>query len=118
MMTSFAFIAGLIPLVIAEGAGMLSRRGVGTAVFGGMLASALVGIFLIPLALHRLPVAAGKGSAGWLSGIYRQTVNMVSAPAFARERGIQVEETRRGQAGAYRPSWRCEGVVQARHLMF
>ncbi|CDM59380.1 MULTISPECIES: efflux RND transporter permease subunit [Rhizobium] len=49
MMTSFAFIAGLIPLVIAEGAGMLSRRGVGTAVFGGMLASALVGIFLIPV---------------------------------------------------------------------
>ncbi|WP_438752091.1 efflux RND transporter permease subunit [Pararhizobium sp. O133] len=49
MMTSFAFIAGLIPLVIAEGAGMLSRRGVGTAVFGGMLGSALVGIFLIPM---------------------------------------------------------------------
>ena len=49
MMTSFAFIAGLIPLVGAEGAGMLSRRGVGTAVFGGMLAAAIVGIFLIPL---------------------------------------------------------------------
>jgi len=49
MMTSFAFIAGLIPLVIAEGAGMLSRRGVGTAVFGGMLGAALVGIFLIPV---------------------------------------------------------------------
>jgi multidrug efflux pump len=49
MMTSFAFIAGLVPLVVAEGAGMLSRRGVGTAVFGGMLAAALVGIFLIPL---------------------------------------------------------------------
>ncbi|PWK73866.1 multidrug efflux RND transporter permease subunit [Aminobacter sp. AP02] len=49
MMTSFAFIAGLIPLVIAEGAGMLSRRGVGTAVFGGMLGAAAVGIFLIPV---------------------------------------------------------------------
>jgi hydrophobe/amphiphile efflux-1 (HAE1) family protein len=49
MMTSFAFIAGLIPLVIATGAGMLSRRGVGTAVFGGMIAASLVGIFLIPL---------------------------------------------------------------------
>jgi multidrug efflux pump subunit AcrB len=49
MMTSFAFIAGLAPLVIATGAGMLSRRGVGTAVFGGMLAAALVGIFLIPV---------------------------------------------------------------------
>lgn len=49
MMTSCAFIAGLVPLVIAEGAGMLSRRGVGTAVFGGMLGAALVGIFLIPV---------------------------------------------------------------------
>jgi multidrug efflux pump subunit AcrB len=49
MMTSFAFIAGLVPLVIATGAGMLSRRGVGTAVFGGMIAASLVGIFLIPV---------------------------------------------------------------------
>jgi hydrophobe/amphiphile efflux-1 (HAE1) family protein len=49
MMTSFAFIAGLYPLVVATGAAMLSRRGVGTAVFGGMLAASLIGIFLIPL---------------------------------------------------------------------
>jgi hydrophobe/amphiphile efflux-1 (HAE1) family protein len=49
MMTSFAFIAGLVPLVIATGAGMLSRRGVGTAVFGGMLAASIVGIFFIPV---------------------------------------------------------------------
>ncbi len=48
MMTSFAFIAGLFPLVVATGAGELSRRGVGTAVFAGMIASALVGIFMIP----------------------------------------------------------------------
>jgi hydrophobe/amphiphile efflux-1 (HAE1) family protein len=48
MMTSFAFIAGLVPLVTADGAGMLSRRGVGTAVFGGMIAASLIGIFLIP----------------------------------------------------------------------
>ncbi len=48
LMTSFAFIAGLIPLVTAEGAAMLSRRAVGTGVAGGMLAAALIGIFLIP----------------------------------------------------------------------
>lgn len=48
MMTSFAFIAGLIPLVLADGAGMLSRNGVGTAVFGGMIASSAIGIMLIP----------------------------------------------------------------------
>jgi hydrophobe/amphiphile efflux-1 (HAE1) family protein len=49
MMTSFAFIAGLLPLVGAQGAGMLSRRAVGTAVFGGMLGAAIIGIFLIPV---------------------------------------------------------------------
>ncbi|WP_170519848.1 efflux RND transporter permease subunit [Ruegeria atlantica] len=48
MMTSFAFIAGLYPLVVADGASMLARRGVGTPVFGGMIAAALVGIFVIP----------------------------------------------------------------------
>jgi HAE1 family hydrophobic/amphiphilic exporter-1 len=49
MMTSFAFIAGLVPLVIASGAGSISRRSVGTPVFGGMLAAALLGVFLIPM---------------------------------------------------------------------
>jgi HAE1 family hydrophobic/amphiphilic exporter-1 len=49
MMTSFAFILGLVPLVIASGAGAASRRAVGTPVFAGMLASALVGVFVIPM---------------------------------------------------------------------
>lgn len=49
MMTSVAFILGLVPLVWAEGAAMLSRRGIGTAVFGGMIAASSIGIFLIPM---------------------------------------------------------------------
>ncbi|MFV0279373.1 MAG: efflux RND transporter permease subunit [Rhodoblastus sp.] len=49
MMTSFAFILGLLPLVRATGAGAATQRGVGTSVFGGMLASSMVGIFLIPV---------------------------------------------------------------------
>jgi len=49
LMTSFAFILGLVPLIIASGAGEASQRGVGTAVFGGMLVAACVGIFLIPM---------------------------------------------------------------------
>jgi len=48
-MTSFAFILGLLPLVIAQGAGALTRQAVGTPVFGGMIAAAVVGIFVIPL---------------------------------------------------------------------
>jgi hydrophobic/amphiphilic exporter-1 (mainly G- bacteria), HAE1 family len=49
MMTSFAFIFGLFPLVIAHGAGAATRRAVGTPVFGGMIFAAVFGIFLIPL---------------------------------------------------------------------
>ena len=49
LMTSIAFIFGLIPLVWAQGAGMLSRRAVGTAVFAGMIVASSIGVFLIPM---------------------------------------------------------------------
>jgi multidrug efflux pump len=49
MMTSFAFILGVVPLVIAEGAGAEMRRTLGTAVFSGMLGVTLFGIFLTPV---------------------------------------------------------------------
>lgn len=49
MMTSFAFILGLYPLVVAIGASQLARRNVGTPVFGGMIAASAVGIFVIPI---------------------------------------------------------------------
>ncbi|WP_454649990.1 efflux RND transporter permease subunit [Bradyrhizobium liaoningense] len=49
MMTSVAFILGLAPLVFATGAAQISRRGVGTAVFAGMIAASSIGIFLIPM---------------------------------------------------------------------
>jgi HAE1 family hydrophobic/amphiphilic exporter-1 len=49
IMTSFAFIFGLFPLVIAQGAGALTRHAVGTPVFGGMIAASIFGIFIIPL---------------------------------------------------------------------
>jgi multidrug efflux pump len=48
-MTSLAFIAGMIPLVIASGAGAAGRRAVGTGVMGGMLSATFLGIFFIPL---------------------------------------------------------------------
>jgi len=49
MMTSFAFILGLLPLVIAVGPSMLARRNVGTPVFAGMIAASTLGIFVIPM---------------------------------------------------------------------
>ncbi len=48
LMTAISFILGLCPLLIADGAGAVSRRAVGFAVVGGMLFSVLIGTFLIP----------------------------------------------------------------------
>ena len=48
-MTSFAFILGVVPLVLAEGAGAEMRHTLGTAVFSGMLGVTLFGIFLTPV---------------------------------------------------------------------
>ena len=49
LMTAFAFILGCVPLWTASGAGAISRRVLGTAVIGGMLAASLIAIFLIPV---------------------------------------------------------------------
>jgi hydrophobe/amphiphile efflux-1 (HAE1) family protein len=48
LMTSLAFIAGLIPLCIADGAGAMGNRSIGTAAAGGMLMGTLFGVILIP----------------------------------------------------------------------
>jgi multidrug efflux pump len=49
LMTSFAFLLGVLPLVVATGAGAASRRALGTAVFGGMATATLLGVFVIPV---------------------------------------------------------------------
>ena len=61
IMTSFAFILGLLPLVLAQGAGAITRHAVGVPVFGGMIAAAVFGIFLVPL----LYVVAEQLRGGW-----------------------------------------------------
>jgi len=49
LMTALSFILGVVPLVIASGAGAASRRALGTAVFGGMLAATILGVFFVPM---------------------------------------------------------------------
>jgi HAE1 family hydrophobic/amphiphilic exporter-1 len=48
LMTSFAFIAGLVPLVIATGAGAIGNRTIGSSAMGGMLVGTLIGVLVIP----------------------------------------------------------------------
>jgi HAE1 family hydrophobic/amphiphilic exporter-1 len=49
LMTSFAFILGVLPLVTATGAGAGGQRALGTAVFGGMIASTILAVFFVPV---------------------------------------------------------------------
>ncbi|WP_406694457.1 multidrug efflux RND transporter permease subunit [Singulisphaera sp. Ch08] len=76
LMTSFAFILGIYPLVNATGAGAASRRSLGTAVFGGMLAATVLAVFFVPVfyvlmqrlsewrhPLKTTPTPAGSGEA-------------------------------------------------------
>ncbi|RXK83200.1 efflux RND transporter permease subunit [Filimonas effusa] len=68
LMTSFAFIAGLIPLCIASGAGAMGNRSIGTAAAGGMLIGTIFGLVLVPglyvvfasLAAHKANKKANK----------------------------------------------------------
>jgi len=66
LMTSFAFILGVTPLLIAAGAGGASRRSLGTAVFGGMNAATLLAIFIVPVlfVVVQRVVPARKPAAG------------------------------------------------------
>ena len=48
LMTSFAFIAGLVPLVVASGAGAIGNRTIGSSAMGGMLVGTLIGVLVIP----------------------------------------------------------------------
>jgi multidrug efflux pump len=49
IMTSFAFILGVLPLVIATGAGSASQRAIGTGVMGGMIAATVLAVFFVPV---------------------------------------------------------------------
>jgi multidrug efflux pump subunit AcrB len=64
LMTSFAFILGVIPLVVAHGAGSEMRRSLGTAVFGGMLGVTIFGVFLTPVFFYILERVMGAGDPG------------------------------------------------------
>jgi len=62
IMTSFAFILGVVPLVIAEGAGAEMRRSLGVAVFSGMLGVTMFGIFLTPVFFYAIQRFGGKAT--------------------------------------------------------
>jgi multidrug efflux pump subunit AcrB len=75
VMTAFAFILGVVPLVLAEGAGAEMRRSLGTAVFSGMIGVTAFGIFLTPVFFYVIsrsrkgdPTNTAPGSSAETSG--------------------------------------------------
>jgi multidrug efflux pump len=68
LMTSLAFILGVIPLVTASGAGAAGRHSIGTGVMGGMIAATLLAVFFVPLYFKLLQRNAPAGSASPAQG--------------------------------------------------
>jgi len=98
VMTSFAFILGVVPLVVSEGAGAEMRRTLGTAVFGGMLGVTLFGIFLTPVFYYVIEWfndlwrGQMRNSAGRLS----RWLSKVPRPHLRRARPLATSEQRTG----------------------
>ncbi len=64
LMTSFAFLLGVAPLLFATGAGAASRRSLGTAVFSGMVAATLLAVFIVPVLYVVIDRFAERGKSG------------------------------------------------------
>ena len=64
LMTAFAFILGVVPLMFATGAGAASRQSIGTTVFGGMLAATILTLALVPVFYAVIEQLREGGSRG------------------------------------------------------
>ncbi len=64
LMTAFSFILGVMPLVVATGAGAASRVSLGTAVFGGMLFATIGGLIITPFLFYSVQKLTGRAGAG------------------------------------------------------
>ena len=89
IMTSFAFIFGVVPLVLSEGAGAEMRRTLGTAVFAGMLGVTLFGIFLTPVFFYVIQ---------WVSDWRESRVKVPRTPPKPPET-VPIPRSSRGRMG-------------------
>ena len=121
LMTSFAFILGVVPLLFAQGAGAEMRRTLGTAVFSGMIAVTLFGIFLTPvffLVVEKMSESHlfANPRLRRLSALILDTLRLgflrralqrpapLFAPSFSRERSASADSIARGTLADKRDS--------------
>ena len=98
MMTSFAFILGVYPLVVAQGAAEISRHDVGTPVFAGMIAASAVGIFVIPMLYVTLQNLRERSGA-WLRASY---ITGSFALGWRRRHGLSSSRINEGRHWQFR----------------
>ena len=60
LMTAFSFILGVLPLLVATGAGAESRKAIGTSVFGGMLVATVVSVIVVPMLYYVIQALSEK----------------------------------------------------------
>ncbi len=87
LMTSFAFILGVMPLVFAHGAGENGRHSVGTTIVGGMLLSTILNLFFIPVLYVLLQTALGASGRGSKTHVQGRSVHQ---PVAAAQPVVQV----------------------------
>jgi HAE1 family hydrophobic/amphiphilic exporter-1 len=72
MMTALSFLLGVVPLLVASGAGAASQRAIGVAVFGGMLAATVLGVIIVPILYVLL-----QGAREWVKGLGKPNAETV-----------------------------------------
>jgi multidrug efflux pump len=107
IMTSLAFVLGVLPLMISHGAGFEMRRTLGTAVFSGMLGVTLFGIFLTPVFFYTID---SLGESRLFASRFMRTINSVSIEALRVVRPKRVLALVRGRSRAVP---RVEGPVDS-----
>lgn len=111
MMTSFAFILGVLPLVVAHGAGAEMRRALGTAVFSGMLGVTFFGIFLTPVFFYVIDWLASRHlfSGGVFPGIGKMGLDIISLGFLRRPLAQAWDRVKQTRPGGPQPA----GTMQA-----
>ncbi|WP_156453446.1 efflux RND transporter permease subunit, partial [Methylobacterium sp. CCH5-D2] len=81
VMTSFAFILGVVPLAVATGASMNSQRAIGTGVLGGMVTATVLAVFVTPLLFVLIARASPSRQAMGTKGRQTEAASTHGIPA-------------------------------------
>lgn len=87
LMTAFSFIFGVIPLMIASGAGAASRHSLGTTVFGGMFASTFLSLALVPVLFVIVEKLRERSLLGEFANILKRQVQKIRGKIKGRVKG-------------------------------